>query len=325
MILYHSLKKSNMKLYALAFITCLITNAQPIIRTTIQPPNPDTTYWNNENKVGLDFTQIAFSNWNAGGNSSVSGLLRGTFGRKYIKENILWNNELLIRYGINKQEDRELRKTDDQFLVNSNFGYKKSPNSKWFYSGRFNFTSQFVEGYAYPNKEIAISSPFAPAYLFLGVGSEYNDKAKKFNVYMSPLTAKGTLVWNQRLADQGAFGVDKAVFDEQGNILQRGKRHRTEMGILINNYWKKEVYKNIVFENRVTVFADYLGYFGNIDIDWQMQLDMTINEYVRANVGIHMIYDDDIKAKKEIDGQQVTVGPRLQLKQMLGVGMVYQF
>jgi hypothetical protein len=41
--------------------------------------------------------------------------------------------------------------------------------------------------------------------------------------------------------------------------------------------------------------------------------------------GGFMIYDDDIKAKKEIDGQQVTVGPRLQLKQMLGVGMVYQF
>ena len=90
-------------------------------------------------------------------------------------------------------------------------------------------------------------------------------------------------------------------------------------------YENIDIYKNIVFENRVTVFADYLGHFGNIDIDWQMQLDMTINEYVRANVGIHMIYDDDIKAKKEIDGQQVTVGPRLQLKQMLGVGMVYQF
>ena len=97
------------------------------------------------------------------------------------------------------------------------------------------------------------------------------------------------------------------------------------MGILINNYWKKEIYKNIIFENRATIFADYLGDFGNIDFDWQMQLDMTINEYVRANVGVHMIYDDDIKAKKEVDGQQVTVGPKLQLKQMLGIGMIYQF
>jgi hypothetical protein len=312
-------------LFFTSFFFCFIGNSQPIIRTTISPPNTDTTYWAKENKVGLDFTQIAFSNWNAGGNSSVSGLARGTFGRKYTKGNVLWNNELLMRYGINKQEDRELRKTDDQFLINSNFGYKKSPNSKWFYSGRFNFTSQFVEGYAYPNKEVAISLPFAPAYIFLGVGSEFNDKNKNFNVYMSPMTVKGTLVWNQRLADQGAFGVDRAVFDEEGNLLRRGSRHRTEMGILLNNYWKKEIYKNIVFENRATVFADYLGRFGNIDIDWQMQLDMTINEYVRANVGIHMIYDDDIKAKKEIDGQQVTVGPRLQLKQMLGVGMIYQF
>ena len=311
--------------FIIVFFAFFWATAQPIIRTTLSPVSQDTSYWVKENRVGLDFTQIAFSNWNAGGNSSVSGLARGTFGRKYTKENILWNNELLIRYGINKQEDRELRKTDDQFVINSNFGYKRSPESKWFYSGRFNFTSQFVEGYAYPNKEVAISLPFAPAYVFLGVGSEFNNIEKNFNVYMSPMTVKGTLVWNQRLADQGAFGVEKAVLDEEGNVLQRGRRHRTEMGILINNYWKKEIYKNIIFENRATIFADYLGDFGNIDFDWQMQLDMTINEYVRANVGVHMIYDDDIKAKKEVDGQQVTVGPKLQLKQMLGIGMIYQF
>lgn len=312
-------------LFFMSIFICLTANSQPVIRTTMNHVEKDTSYWNQENLVGLDFSQIAFSNWNAGGNSSVSGLARGTFGRKYNKENILWNNELLMRYGINKQEGRELRKTDDQFVINSNFGYKKAPNSKWFYSGRFNFTSQFVEGYAYPNKEVAISLPFAPAYIFLGVGTEFNDKEKNFNVYMSPLTMKGTLVWNQRLADQGAFGVQKAILDEEGNVIQRGKRHRTEMGILLNNYWKKEIYKNIIFENRVAIFADYLGQFGNVDIDWQMQLDMTINEYVRANVGVHVIYDDDIKAKKEIEGQQVTVGPRLQLKQMLGIGMIYQF
>ena len=296
--------------------------AQPIIRTE---KKKDTTYWVHKNVVNFDLTQIAFSNWNAGGNSSISGLLRGTFQKKFTRGKVLWNNELLTRYGINKQEGRELRKTDDQFVLNSNFGYKKSETSNWYYSGRFNFTSQFVEGYAYPNKEIAISLPFAPAYIFLGIGTELNLKEKDFNIYMSPLTLKTTLVLNQRLANQGAFGVRGATFDEFGNILSEGRRNRTEMGVLINNYWKKEVYKNIVYESRLILFADYINRVGNIDIDWQSQLDMQVNDFVKANITLQMIYDDDTKAKKEIDGQQVTVGPRLQLKQVLGIGVVYEF
>ena len=311
-------------LSTLLFFFFFLSNciAQPIIRTEKEK---DTTYWVHKNVVNFDLTQIAFSNWNAGGNSSISGLLRGTFQKKFTRGKVLWNNELLTRYGVNKQEGRELRKTDDQFVLNSNFGYKKSETSNWYYSGRFNFTSQFVEGYAYPNKDIAISLPFAPAYIFLGIGTELNLKEKDFNIYMSPLTLKTTLVLNQRLANQGAFGVRGATFDEFGNILSEGRRNRTEMGVLINNYWKKEVYKNIVYESRLILFADYINRVGNIDIDWQSQLDMEINEFVKANITLQMIYDDDTKAKKEIDGQQVTVGPRLQLKQVLGIGVVYEF
>ena len=314
---------SKTHLFLLFFLFILSNSfAQPIIRTEKEK---DTTYWVHKNVVNFDLTQIAFSNWNAGGNSSISGLLRGTFQKKFTRGKVLWNNELLTRYGINKQEGRELRKTDDQFVLNSNFGYKKSETSNWYYSGRFNFTSQFVEGYAYPNKDIAISLPFAPAYIFLGIGTELNLKEKDFNIYMSPLTLKTTLVLNQRLANQGAFGVRGATFDEFGNILSEGRRNRTEMGVLINNYWKKEVYKNIVYESRLILFADYINRVGNIDIDWQSQLDMQVNDFVKANITLQMIYDDDTKAKKEIDGQQVTVGPRLQLKQVLGIGVVYEF
>lgn len=292
---------------------------------TVRTTKKDTSYWTKVNRVNVDFNQIAFSNWNAGGNTSISGIMRTTFQRRYQRGNFLWNNELLTRYGINKQEGRELRKTDDQLIVNSNFGYKKAPESNFFYSGRFNLTTQFAKGYAYPNKDISISAPFAPAYIFLGVGSEYNLKEKQFNVYVSPLTVKNTLVLNQRLANQGAFGVTGAIRDEEGNILRKGRMSRTEMGILINQYWRREIVKNIVMENRLILFSDYLNHFGNVDIDWQLQVDMQVNDHVRANVGLHMIYDDDVKAKRNIDGQQVTIGPRVQLRQALGVGLVYEF
>jgi hypothetical protein len=49
---------------------------------------------------------------------------------------------------------------------------------------------------------------------------------------------------------------------------------------------------------------------GNIDIDYDLTLELVVNEYVKTNIGLHIIYDDDIKAKEEVNGEQVTVGPK---------------
>ena len=303
------------------FFFVMHSNAQ-IVRTQL----PDSTsYWTKENVVGLDISQITFVNWNAGGNNSISGLLKGKFTRNYVKNNVRWNNELIARYGINKQEQQDVRKTDDQFQINSTFGYKKDSISNWYYAGKFNFNTQFANGYAYPNTDLAISKPFAPAYTFLGVGSEYSRKDLNLTLYLSPLTQKTTLVFDQRLANQGAFGVEKAVYDEFGNLIREGKNIRNETGILITNQWKTEVYKNINFEHRVSLYTDYINNFGNIDVDWQLQLDMTVNQYVKANIGTHLVYDDDIKSKEEVNGVQVIKGPKVQLKQLLGVGLTYSF
>ena len=287
---------------------------------------PDTiSYWSKENKVGLDISQITFVNWNAGGNNSISGLIKGQFIRTYTKENIHWKNELIMRYGINKQESQEVRKTDDQFSFNSTFGYKRDTITNWYYAGKFNFNTQFANGYAYPNVDLAISRPFAPAYTFLGIGAEYSRKDLNLNFYLSPLTQKTTIVFDQRLANQGAFGVEKAVYDEFGTLIREGKNIRNETGILVTNQWKREIFENINFENRIALYTDYINNFGNIDIDWQIQLDLTVNQYVKANIGTHLVYDDDIKSKQEEGGVQVVKGPKIQLKQLLGLGVVYQF
>jgi outer membrane protease len=230
-----------------------------------------------------------------------------------------------MRYGINKQESQEVRKTDDQFAFNSTFGYKRDTISNWYYAGKFNFNTQFANGYAYPNIDLAISRPFAPAYTFLGIGAEYSRKDLNLNFYLSPLTQKTTMVFDQRLADQGAFGVEKAIYDEFGNLVKRGKNIRNETGILVSSQWKREIFENINFENRIALYTDYINNFGNIDVDWQLQLDLTVNQYVKANIRTHLVYDDDIKSKEEEGGVQVIRGPKIQLKQLLGLGVVYQF
>lgn len=281
--------------------------------------------WEKNNKIAFDFSQMSFSNWNAGGSNSVTGLIATNFTRNYTKDYFNWKNELIFRYGINGQEGRETRKTDDIIQLNSNIGYRTAENSDWYYTSKFSFTTQATDGFAYPNITKPVSSFFAPAYLFLGVGTEYALKEKQFSVYISPLTQKSTFVLYQNLADAGAFGVTKAVYDADGNRIIKGKNSRTEVGFFMNTFWKHEIFKNIVFENRLSLYSDYLNKFGNIDVDWQLKLDFTVNQYVRANILAHIIYDDDIKAKKEVNGVQTTIGPKIQLKQILGIGLVYEF
>jgi hypothetical protein len=292
---------------------------------TKKEKNPSLGFWERSNNVGLDLTQVSFLNWNAGGQNSISALGKVHFTRKYTKERFLWNNELISRYGFNKQVDREYRKTDDVFQVNSTAGYKTDSISNWYYTAKFNFITQLTNGYAYPDKTKAISRPFAPAYIFIGLGTEYVDKVNNFNVYISPLTSKITLVLDQQLANQGAYGVEKAVYDENNNLIRLGRKDRTEIGILVSGQYKTSIWENIDMDTRASFYTDYRNRFGNIDVDLQLNLNMKVNKYVRASIISHLIYDNDIKAVREIDGQNVRIGPRIQLKQILGIGLNYTF
>lgn len=284
-----------------------------------------SSYWTKKNSIGLDFNQGAFSNWNAGGYNSISGIVKGDFFRKYEKGRILWSSDLKVRYGLNKQDNQEVRKTDDVFALNSTFGYRTSSKSNWYHSAKLTLNTQMANGYSYPNTSNPISSIFAPAYLFVGIGAEYKPQKKDFSIYISPATLKSTFVLNDSLANVGAFGLPGARYNSNGDLLKAGKKSRSEFGFLITNQYKKTIAKNVVLDHKISVYTDYLNRFGNVDVDWQLQLEMTVNNFIKATIGTHLIYDDDIKAKKEIDGVQVITGPRLQFKQLLGIGLTYTF
>ena len=291
----------------------------------LSPLRTEPSYWAKQNAIGLDFNQGTFSNWNAGGFNSISGIVKGDFARKYEKGRALWNTELKVRYGLYKQNNEETRKTDDVLSVNSTFGYKTSVKSNWYHTAKFTLNTQMADGFAYPDTETPISRAFAPAYVFLGVGAEYALPKDGFQLYLSPVTWKATYVFDDRLANKGEFGLDGGVFDANGNLIKNGKKGRHEIGFLVTNQFKKTIMKNVVLEHKLNLYTDYLNNFGNIDVDWQVQLQMKVNNFIKATLGGHLIYDDDIKNKRDIEGVQVTEGPRVQIKQLLGVGVTFTF
>jgi len=320
------------------FITSLKSLASdfkhPVTVDTTATIAKDTTdsdsmliYWTEKNTFGLNLSEVAFVNWNAGGNNSVSGLLYANFQRDFEKNLTIWKNSATFRYGINAQEGREIRKTEDELRISSSFGFRKDSISNWYYSARFSFNTQFSNGYKYPDTEVPISQFMAPGYTFLGAGTEFSHPQEDLTVYLSPITFKSTFVLDQKLANEGMFGVEPAITDELGNIIQEGKKLRTEFGFLVTSDLSKEVFENINLNNQLSFYSDYLNKFGNVDVDWQLAVNMKVNDFVKANVGTHIRYDDDVKFKEDTngDGKLETSGPRIQLKQMLGVGVVYEF
>lgn len=283
------------------------------------------SFWEENNKFTFDLSEVAFVNWNAGGSNSISGLFGVHLKRLFTKNALKWNNELKLRYGVNQQESQELRKTDDDIEIISTFGYRVSKKSNWYYSGKFSFNSQFSKGFQYPNTEVSISDFMAPGYVFLGIGSEYTTEDKNNQIYISPVTLKSTFVLNQRLANQGAFGVTKAVLDADGNIIEEGKKSRNEVGILVTNEYNREVFQNVNMNSRLRLYTDYLNKFGNIDIDWELNFEFKVNGFIKAAIGSHLRYDDDVRISTEnADGEIVEGGPKVQWKQQLGIGVIVE-
>ncbi len=284
-------------------------------------------FWSKKNSLGVNLNEVAFVNWNAGGNNSISALFHGNFERKFKKQLLLWKTTASLKYGINAQQGREFRKTDDEISLNSTYGYRKDSTSNFRYSAKFNFKTQLANGYKYPNNEKAISKLMAPGYIFLGVGAEYSAPNEDLTVYLSPVTDKSTFVLDQRLANEGMFGVTPAIRDSIGNIIEKGENVRTEIGILLTSGFSKEIFNNVKMDNQLSFYTDYLNKFGNIDVDWELTLNLVVNDFVKANIGSHLIYDDDVKFKEDTnnDGVLETLGPKLQFKQMLGVGVIYEF
>ena len=273
-------------------------------------------FWNNKNELNVNLSEVAFVNWNAGGNNSISTLGNLNFVRNYKFRYISWENELRLGYGINAQEGEPIQKTDDFIRFASTFGFRRDTLSNWYYSAKMNFNTQFANGFRGDDRTTPISKFMAPGYLFVGAGISLILEEKKFNLYISPFTQKATFVLDEELSSQGAFGVEN------------GRKVFMEVGFLVTSTWQKEVAKNVLMNTRLDLYSDYIRSFGNIDVNWELDFALTVNKYIKTNIQLNLIYDDDVRFDQVVDDDGTVINPgdpRIQLKQFLGVGLNYLF
>ncbi|MEJ8804465.1 DUF3078 domain-containing protein [Pontibacter sp. H249] len=280
--------------------------------------------WNFGGTGTVNFSQVSLSNWAAGGQSSVSVLGIANVFANYSKGHNTWNNSLDITYGTLKLENQRFRKSDDKLELNLKYGHQAS--EKWFYTGQLNLRTQLSPTYT-PERDSILSDFFVPAFVLASLGMDYKPN-DKLSIFISPVTGKFTIVRSQRLADLGAFGVEPAAIDVEGRrIPGTGERLRKEFGGFVNIRYREEILQNVIFQSKLDLFSNYLRNPQNVDVNWENLVNFKVNKLISASLFVHMIYDDDININipQEEAGLPDKKGPRLQVKQTLGIGLSYSF
>jgi hypothetical protein len=306
--------------FLLITASAVLIAQDPQADATPTPAEAPASNWKKGALFNLSYSQTTLKYWAAGGEDNFALNALAKMFANYKKDKWTWDNDLTMGYGGVQTTSRAWTKTDDRIELNTKVGRQLS--EKWYFSYFFTFRTQFVEGFKVPGDTILISTFMAPGYVQTGLGFDYKP-VDYFQVNLSPATAKFTFVGNQDLADAGAFGVEPAERDTAGNITKKGENIRTEIGGSITLLFKKEVFKNVSVDTRLFAFSNYLEKPENIDVNWDLLINMKINKWLSASFTSSLIYDHDINIAYDSngDGLDDSAGPRTQWKTVLGVGL----
>jgi len=268
--------------------------------------------WTREGNVQLLFNQSAFNKeWTGGGTSSVAGNLTVDYEFNYRMDEFTWDNKILANYGLTKVKGDEFaRKTSDRLELNSIAG-KQIEETDFYYSWFLNFRTQFDKGYEFgedPETGETIRTEtthfLSPAYLQTGPGIMYK-KDDNFVLNLAPATARFIFVDKDFTSVEGYEDGDYFGVDE-------GKSMRFELGASLSAFVSYEVLENVNMEHSLALYSNYLDKPGNIDIDYLLNLEMGINDYLSANFIFQAIYDDNAVAA-------------FQIREVFGLGINFGF
>lgn len=262
--------------------------------------------WTVKGVGGINLSQTSLTNWAAGGDNSVAWHLYLNGSANYKKDRWSWDNSLITDFGNTYTSTDKWQKSLDKLNITTKLGYAIAP--KWNLSFLGDFLTQFSTGYSSAadkrNGVPYISNFMAPGYLTLALGADYKPN-DNFSLLLSPVTGKLTFVTDSRLSNAGAYGV------------QPGKKLFAELGASLVANYNQKITENINLISKLTLFSAYNHDFGNIDVNWDVMLAFKVNKFISATFSTNLVYDDDIKTPSG--------GPKVQLRQTLGIGLSYNF
>lgn len=277
-------------------------------------------FWKTGGNYNLNIQQVTLSNWAAGGASSFalnSGL---TLFANYKKDKKVWDTQLTINLGFNRQSDRidySIRKTNDNFVFVSNYGRELSP--RYYLSTQLDARTQLLDGFKYsrpPGSDLEtrtkISALLSPGYVQSSTGLNYRrtyENKSKLSVILSPFTGRFTIVLNDSLSQAGAFGVTP------------GENVRAEAGMSLGSSVADfRLMENVTWKADLNLFSNYES-FGNLVVNFNSGIRMKVNKFISTRIETVVIYDEKVFVKQDDGSSKQAV----QLQNLINFGISLDF
>ena len=252
------------------------------------------TLWTPKGIVGINLSQVAFSNWAQGGQNSLSFTFFSLLGLDYIGDPWKWKNSLKFAYGRTKFGDEEYRTNDNEIFFEStliyHIGWAVSP-----YAGATARTA-VTKGFNYDSiPSFQIVDFRDPFYLTEAVGFIY-DRIPNFSTRVG-------IGMKQTFADKFALQYTNDLNTPE---LEKFKN---ETGIEFVTEYKWEFLENMSYYTYLRLF----GTFDDLtvwDVRWDNIIAAKVNDYVSVTFNILLIYDE---------GESI----QRQLKEALQLGISY--
>lgn len=305
-------------LHKLCFLAVLSLSLPMVAKAEETAGKDSVSRWTFDFAGGINFAQAALVNWSAGGESSLSGNGKLDMKLVYLHQGHKWETNLKTEYGLVYNKTNGLNKTVDNLLLSTRYGYAIA-QSDFYVTAFAGLETQYDLGFEkaddrkrWRDKEEGvnyISAIFAPGYLNTSVGVEYKYKTL-VSVYFAPLSGRTTFVMDDYLSRKGAFGVDS------------GSHVLFQLGMTLNASLRWNFWKNMFLKSDAVFFTPYNKDFGKIVVDWNVGLEMAINNVFTAGIGFTLKYDDKVKSVRK-DG--TLGGPKVQFRELLTIGIGYTF
>ena len=280
----------------------------------------DTVYNKHETLINVQFSQVQLSQWAAGGQSSASLIAKLDQFWEYDGTTFGWDTELHAAFGLlHRPDENIILKTDDRIELASKLGYRLKDKGALTALG--SFRTQMAPGFAavngVPDPSQVTSRFMAPGYLVVALGLDLKPTPTT-TVFLAPFTSKSTYVMDDALSAAGMFGVTP------------GEQARHEVGGYIRFGLKEQVTENVTYAVRLDLFSNYLEEPEAVDIFSDHVLTLKVNDWLSTTLGLTLIYDKDVELllrepDPDIPGDEGEMGPGVQLKQILAVGLSLKF
>jgi len=244
--------------------------------------------------VGINISQISFTNWAQGGENSFTWTLLGNYSITTKSEKWTTKNTFKFAFGRTKLGAQDFRTNDNEFfietLISKNVGWAVDP----FFSN--SIRSPITTGYSYKTKvPERIADFFDPGYVTQSLGFTY-DKVKGIKSRLG-------------IALQEIFTNRQRKFSDNPATKDRVEAFKLETGIENVTSSEFKLMENINYKGSLRLFSKFenMKYW---DVRWDNLITAKVNDYVNVNFNLLVVYERKQTLKTQI-------------KEALQLGIIY--